>query len=362
MPSITLARTDVIIGVDTHKHRHVAVAVDGLGGRLDDLGVDVTTEGYEQLLAWAQTQGRIVTFGIEGTGSYGIGLTRFLRRHGHRVIEVARPDRAGRRLNGKDDTLDAEHAARAVLSGKVTVAPKGSDGDVESIRLIKVARDTAVKARSQAMITLKSVLVTATEQLRSQLEPLTDYRLVTACAQLAVGEVDTAEAACRHSLRALARRWLGLHEEIKAHAKLLETRTRAACPALVEAFGIGADTAADLLIAAGDDAGRIRSDAAYAKLCGVAPIPASSGNTTRHRLSRGGNRQANAALHRIVTVRMRWHEPTKAYVARRTAEGKTKREIMRCLKRYVAREVFRLITAPPSTTDPSSPQDRLDDL
>jgi transposase len=243
------------------------------------------------------------------------------------------------------------------------VAPKGGDGDVESIRLIKVARDTAVKARSQAMITLKSVLVTADDALRGQLEPLTDYQLVTACAQLDVGEVDDAEAACRHALRALARRWLALHEEIKTHAELLETLTTATCPALVEAFGIGTDTAADLLIAAGDDASRIRSDAAYAKLCGAAPIPASSGNTTRHRLSRGGNRQANAALHRIVTVRMRWHEPTKAYVARRTAEGKSKREIMRCLKRYVAREVFRLITAPTHTPlDPSNCQDRLDDL
>jgi transposase len=159
------------------------------------------------------------------------------------------------------------------------------------------------------MITLKSVLVTADDALRGQLEPLTDYQLVTACAQLETSQVQGAEAGCRHALRALARRWLALHEEIKSHTKLLEARTTAACPALVEAFGIGADTAADLLIAAGDDATRIRSDAAYAKLCGAAPIPASSGKTTRHRLSRGGNRQANAALHRIVTVRMRWHEP-----------------------------------------------------
>lgn len=349
MPSMTLARTDAIVGVDTHKDQHVAVAVDGLGGRLADQVVPATTAGYAQLHAWAAEQGRVVAFGVEGTGSYGIGLTRFLRRVGHTVYEVARPPRKDeRRLAGKSDTIDAEHAARQVLAGTATAVPKLGDGDIETLRLVKLARDTAVKARSQAMITLKATLVTASDRLREQLEPLTDYRLITACAAFSEAtELVNADAAMRHTLGSLARRWLALHDEIKVHFRHLKTRTKAVAPQLVAAFGIGPDIGAELLIAAGDNTDRIRSEAAYAKLCGACPIPASSGKTTgRHRLNRGGNRQANSALFRAVVVRMRWHEPTIAYVERRTAEGLSKREIIRCLKRYLAREVYKLLPAP----------------
>jgi transposase len=356
MPSMTLARTDAIIGVDTHKDQHVAVAVDGLGGRLTEQCIPATTDGYAQLDAWAADQGRVVAFGIEGTGSYGIGLTRFLRRAGHTVYEVARPPRkAERRLQGKSDTVDAEHAARQVLAGTATAVPKLGDGDIESLRLVKLARDTAVKAHSQAMITLKATLVTANDELRAELEPLTDFKLITACAAFPPAtELVDADTAMRHVLGSLARRWLMLHEEIKVHFRHLKVRTAAVAPRLVDAFGIGPDIAAELLIAAGDNTDRIRSEAAFAKLCGSCPIPASSGKTSgRHRLNRGGNRQANSALFRAVVVRMRWHEPTIAYVQRRTAEGLSKREIIRCLKRYLAREVYKLLPAPSTNPAPA---------
>ncbi|MGH2688034.1 MAG: IS110 family transposase [Actinomycetota bacterium] len=348
MGSIALGRADVVIGVDTHKDRHAAVAVDGLGGRLGELFVDATIAGYAELVTWAEAHGRIVAFGVEGAGSYGIGLARFLRRYGIKAIEVCRPPRRQeRRLAGKNDTIDAEHAARAVLAGTATATPKLADGAVEAIRLVKIVRDTAVKAQSQAIITLKATSVTGSEELRAELKPLTDFALVTTCAAFdTADDLSDPGDAMRHALGSLARRWLELHEEIKVHTRHLKALTAAAAPKLTEAFGIGFDTAAELLVTAGDNTDRVRSEAAFAKLCGACPIPASSGKTTRHRLNRGGNRQANAALYRAVIVRMRWHEPTIAYVTRRTKEGLSKKEIIRCLKRFLAREVFGLLPVP----------------
>jgi transposase len=357
MTSIALGRGDVVVGVDTHKDEHVAVALDGLGGRLGALAIAANPDGYAELLAWAEQLGAVAVFGVEGTGSYGSGLARFLRRHGRRVVEVSRPPRKGeRRLSGKSDTIDAEHAAREVLAGKATATPKLADGIVEAIRLIKIARDTAVKAHSQAMITLKATLVTAPDDLRSELEPLTDFKLIQACAALdADGDVADPEVAMRRTLGVLARRWLDLHEEIKDHTRHLKKLTKTAAPELVAAFGIGPDIAAEMLITAGDNNDRIRSDAALAKLCGACPIPAGSGRTNgRHRLNRGGNRQANAALYRAIIVRMRWHPPTIAYVERRTAEGLSKKEIIRCLKRFLAREIYRLLPEPSSPTELAS--------
>jgi transposase len=352
MSSVALGRSDVIIGVDTHKDQHVAVAVDGLGGTIGQPRfVPATRDGYVELQTWAGMLGDIHAFGVEGCGSYGSGLAKFLRRHDHKVFEVARPARRGeRRAAGKSDTIDAEHAARVVLSGRGTATPKLADGMIEAIRLVKIARDTAVKAHTTAIITLKATLVTASDQLRGELEPLTDYQLVTACAALdATGDMTDPETAMRHTLVTLASRWLALHDEIKTHTVHLKTLTKAAAPQMLERFGIGFDTTAELLVAAGDNTNRIRSEAAFAKMCGVCPIPTGSGKTSgRHRLNRGGNRQANAALYRVVIVRMRWHPPTIAYVERRTAEGLSKKDIIRCLKRYVAREIYHLLPEPAS--------------
>jgi transposase len=342
----------VVIGVNTRKHAHVAAVMDTIGGILATLTIPTDTGGFQQLTDWAGSFGHILAFGIEGTGSYGATLTSFLRRAGYKVAEAGRPDRRLRRRNGKSDTLDAENAARAGLAGHASSVPKTSDGTVEMLRQIKVAKDTAVKARTAAMISLKALLVTAHPDLRETLQPLSKMALIRRCAALRPGPVGDVTAASKHALRALARRWQHLDAEIKEHEKLLTQLTTALTPQLVDAFGVGPDTAAELLIVAGDNIDRVRSEAAWARLCGVAPVPASSGMTTRHRLNRGGHRQANAALYRSVIVRMQHHQPTRVYVARRTAEGKTKAEIIRCLKRLLAREVWALMR--PLRTQPNT--------
>lgn len=334
----------VIVGVDTHKHVHVAVAIDTWGIRLGDQSFVADSGGYRALITWADTHGRIEAFGIEGTGSYGAGLARAMRRAGHRVVEVNRGDRRTRRAAGKSDTVDAEVAARSVLAGQATAIPKTADGAVEMMRQLKIARDTAVKARTTAMITLKQIVVNASPVLRETLQDLPDHALLTRCAGCRPGPIDTPTASAKHTLRALARRWLALAEEITTHDRHLARLTTETSPTLREGFGVGANIAAEMLIIFGDNPDRIRSEAAFAKLCGACPIPASSGMTTgRHRLYRGGHRQANAALYRAVIVRMRLHQPTIDYVARRAADGRTRREIIRCLKRFLAREIYQRV-------------------
>jgi len=337
-------RRKVIVGVDTHKHVHVAVVIDVWGVRLQDRSFPVDSGGYRQLIAWAGELGPIEAFGIEGTGSYGAGLTSAVRRAGHRVVEVNRGDRRARRANGKSDTLDAELAARSVLAGQSTAVPKTADGAVEMMRQLKIARDTAVKARTSAIISLKQIIVNAPAELRESLSGLADKALIDRCAGFRPGSMDSPTASAKHTLRALARRWLTLNEEIGDHDGHLEKLTADTSPTLRDGFGIGADTAAEMLIIFGDNPDRIRSEAAFAKLCGACPIPASSGMTTgRHRLYRGGHRQANAALYRSTIVRMRFHQPTIDYVTRRTAEGMPKREIIRCIKRFLAREIYQRV-------------------
>lgn len=338
-------RRKIVVGVDTHKYAHVAVAIDELGVRLGEHHAAANREGYARLEAWAASIGRVATWGVEGTGSYGVGLASYLRRNGHRLVEVNRGDRRSRRTNGKTDTLDAEAAARSVLSGEATAVPKSADGTVEMIRQIKIARDTARKARTAAIVTLKALIVTSPAELREQLEGLTDKVLIERCASLRPGVVSTPIGSAKHSLRTLARRHQALHAEIASHDAILDELTTAHAPTLRDGFGIGADTAAELLIVFGDNPDRVRSEAAFAKLCGVCPIPAASGITNRHRLSRAGHREANAALYRAVLVRMRFHQPTIDYVARRTTEGLSKRDIIRCLKRFLAREVYQRVMA-----------------
>ncbi len=339
MPTLAPPRR-VIIGVDTHKHFHAAAVLDERGVLLDSAVFDADRAGYQALIDWSTQFGILGRFGIEGTGSYGRGLASAVRRSGHDVVEVARPNRADRHRRGKSDPIDAENAARAVLAGQANAVPKDAEGTVEMIRHIKVAKDAAVKARTVAMQTLKAILITAPDDLRQALQPLSDTMLLRRCAVLRPGELTSVTAAAKHSLKAIAQRWVMLNEEITAHERLLGTLVDQVAPGLTAGVGIGPDNASELLLTLGDNANRLRSQAAFVKLCGACPIPASSGKTTRYRLNRGGHRHANAALHRIIIVRMKYHEPTRAYVARRTTEGKTKPEIMRCLKRYVAREIW----------------------
>src|SRR5918993_1879262 len=280
---------DVIVGIDTHKHTHAAVAVTGLGARVGELTIRIGLGGYRALEAWAQSLGAVRAFGIEGTGSYGAGLARFLRAAGHTVHEAGRPDRGLRHRHGKTDHLEA-------VAGKMA--------------------------------------------------------LVRHLAALRRGLRTTTTASAKASLRAIARRWLDLDAEIGSHDAHLGQLTARCAPEMVAAHGMGTATAAEMLILVGDNPERIRSEAAFAKLCGACPVPASSGKTSRHRLNRGGHRQANAALHRVVVVRMRTHQPTLDYLRRRTAEGKSKREIIRCLKRFVAREIFGYLCRDPKPTRP----------
>jgi len=302
----------IIVGVDTHKDEHVAVAVDKLGVRIGQRNLPTTNAGYLGLEHWASSLGQIDAFGVEGTGSYGAGLARFLKGQGHKVIEVNRPDRSARRRLGKSDPTDAEMAARAVIAGVARDRPKSGVDKVEMIRML----------RTQAINQMKALIVTAPVELRAVLRGLTTNQLVARCARWRHGQPRTAMAAAKYALRSLAQRHIQLNQEIVAFNTQLARLTAAFAPALMESFGIGPDTAAALLVTAGSNPERLKSEAAFAALCGVSPVPASSGKTNRHRLNRGGDRQANAALYRVVIVRLRYHEQTRTYFERRIKEGK----------------------------------------
>jgi transposase len=334
--------TTVVLGVDTHKDMHVAAVVNALGALLGTREFPATTAGYRELLSWACSLGTLRQAGVEGTGSYGAGLSRYLAGEGIAVIEVNRPDRAARRRSGKTDAVDAEAAARAVLGGRATGCPKSKDGPVEELRVLKVVKDSAVRNRTQAINQLKAILVSAPARLRESLAGLTNPALFKACAQL-----DPDEGAVHHALRLLAHRIKQLTAETTALTRQITTIIQGHQPQLLELTGVGPDSAAILLVAAGDNHDRLRDEASFAALCGVSPVERSSGKSQRRRLNRGGNRQANAALYRIVLSRLRWEERSRAYLQRRTSEGKTKREVIRCLKRYVAREIHRCIAGAP---------------
>lgn len=345
MPTTRAPRPPIILGVDTHRDTHVAAALDTLGHLLGTRSIPTTTAGYAELLAWARSFGDVTRAGVEGTAAYGATLTRVLRDAGIAVVDVNRPDRARRRQRGKSDPTDAEHAARAVLSGDATVVPKDQNGAVEALRLLTVARRSAVKARTQAGNQLRSLFVTAPAALRATLAGGTLAACVARCAALRPSAAADLEQARKRALRTLARRWRTLAEEIAELDAAISRLTTLAAPRLRARRGIGPHTAATLLITAGDNPERLRSEAALAALCGVSPIEASSGRTVRHRLNRGGNRQANNALWTIALVRARSDERTKAYIARRTGEGRSLREITRCLKRYLVREIYPLLLA-----------------
>jgi transposase len=343
----------VVLGVDTHLDLHVAVALDQLGRRLGELTVPTTTRGYERLLRWAEGFGPVGCAGIEGTSSYGAGLARHLKSAGISVMEVERPKRRHRRRNSKSDPIDAEVAARTVLAGEVVGEPKSGDGKVEMIRTLRSARQSAVKARSQAANQLQALLVTAPEKLRHRLRKLPTKELVATCARFRPGDdPDNVQTATKFALRSVARRHEVLSEEIAELDTQLDRLVAEVAPGLISLPAIGTHHAATLLVMAGDNPQRLKSEASFASLCGVSPVEASSGKVVRHRLNRGGNRYANRALHLICVVRMGSDKRTREYVARRTAEGKSKWEIMRCLKRYIAREVYRVLVSPTATSAP----------
>lgn len=335
---------DVTAGVDTHGETHHAAIIDPLGRYLADAEFDATGSGYQQLLAWLNSHGTITAIGVEGTGAYGAELARVLRDAGLSVVEVDRPDRKTRRMKGKSDPIDAYAAATAVASGRAAGTPKTRDGIVEAIRALRVVRRSAVKARTQAINQTRQLVVTAPEHVRAPLRGLPARALSTTCARLRPGQdlTDPAQAV-KFALRRLGKRIIALGEEVAELDAELKALTCRAAPDLLELKGVGPDVAGQLLATCGDNPDRLASEAAFAHLCGVAPIPASSGRRDRHRLNRGGDRAANHALHTIVLSRMRWDERTRAYVERRTGQGLSTKDIMRCLKRHVAREVYKVL-------------------
>jgi len=340
--------TTVIGGVDCHLEQHHAVALTAQGRRLGDQAFPATSQGYADLLGWLRQFGALQAVGVESTASYGAGLTRHLLAAGLRVIEVNQPHRRLRYRRGKSDAIDAEGAARSVLSGEATATPKDTTGIVEAIRQLRVVRSSAVKARTAALAELGELIVTAPAVVRESLLQATSVRArVTHCARLRPlpSQLQQPLQAAKLALRTVSQRILTLDAEIATLDHHLSSLVRTAAPRTTACLGIGTLTAAQLLITAGQNIERLANHAAFAQLCGAAPIPASSGKTTRHRLNRGGDRQANAALYLIAVCRLRYCERTRTYAARRMAEGLSKRDILRCLKRYIARQVFQTLRA-----------------
>lgn len=348
------AEVAVVLGVDTHLDVHVAVALDHLGRRLGELSVPTTAKGYESLVRWAEGFGTVRCAGVEATSSYGAGITRYLRTAAIPVREVERPKRRHLHRSSKSDSRDAESAARTVLAGETAGEPKSADGCVEMLRALRAARRSAIKARTQAANQLQALRVTAPEQLRHRLRNLSTKELVAVAARFRLGDDPRdVPTATKFALRSVARRHEGLSAEIAKLDAHLDRLVAQAAPELVSLPGIGTENAATLLIVAGDNPQRLRSEASFASLCGVSPVEASSGKVVRHRLNRGGNREANRALYMICLSRMRRDLRTQEYVARRTAEGKSKREIIRCLKRYVAREAYRVLVSCGARSSPT---------
>lgn len=330
----------VIGGVDTHADIHVAAACDHLGAVLGTESFPTTPVGYRRLLAFLVSFGPLASVGVEGTGSYGSGLARYLAEAGVSVIEVNRPNRQVRRRHGKSDTVDAIAAARAVISGQATTAPKAHDGAVEALRALQIVHRSAMKSRTQALNQLHALVVTAPEPIRAQLRGLRRLQLLATCQAYRPGTGDDLVSVTKYALRRLAIRILELTAEGAEVSKRRRRLLAQHAPELMAIIGVGPDTATALMLVAGDNPDRLSSPAAFAALLGASPIQASSGKTTRMRLNRGGDRQGNSALWHIVISRMASQPATKAYVERRTTEGLSKPEIIRCLKRYVAREVF----------------------
>lgn len=333
----------VVGGVDTHADVHVAAALDMNGGLLGIESFPADGAGYRRLGQWLSSFGRVVKVGVEGTGSYGVGLARHLHGEGIMVVEVDRPNRQRRRRFGKSDPVDAEAAARAALSGSAKTTPKRRDGAVEQIRVLLVARRSARTQRTATLNQLRHIVLTAPDEIRVRFKDRPKTALVSEAAAMRPRKGNDPVAYTTYVvIRGLARRIRDFDDEIAGIDHTLGDLIARTAPSLLDCYGVGVDTAGTLLVAAGDNADRLTSERSWAHLCGVSPVPAGSGKTSgRVRLNRGGNRQANAALHRIVLVRMSSDAQTRSYVRRRSAEGLSKREIMRCLKRYVARQTFK---------------------
>lgn len=331
----------VIAGIDTHADTHHVAVISDNGAHLADKEFLAVGSGYRKIIDFITSFGTVVGVGVEGTGSYGAELARVLTRKGIQVLEVMRPNRQNRRLHGKSDPLDAYQAAEAALAGSRVSMPKARNGAVEALRVLRAEKSTAMRARVAVMTQIKSILVSAPETLRARYRGLSSTATIAALEKSRPGGNMTDPVnATSTVLKRLARRYDALDQELALIDTELDALVTAHAPMLRDLRGVGTDTASQLLVTVGDNPERITTEAKFAALVGVAPIPASSGKTTRHRLSRGGDRQANKAIHHIALVRMSCDARTKTYVSKRRQEGKTTKEIIRCLKRYIAREIY----------------------
>jgi transposase len=335
----------VFAGIDTHAEFHHAALIDATGRELGDCRFPATRTGFGQLLQFFQAAGRVVRVAVEGTGSYGAAVTRVLLERGFDVAETTPGDKADRRLRGKTDAADAYTAARAALSGRAAAIPKITTGEVEALRLLRTTRSLTVRQQTQVMNQIKQFLITAPASFRERFQHSTNLRLAQALVATRLTGADPVTAALLTAVRIDARRWLELRATAAELKKQLDTITKRIAPALIKVRGVGPDTAAALLVATGENTQRVPSDAALAHLFGIAPIPASSGRTNRHRHDRGGNRQGNAAVHRVALVRLAHDPATRDYIGRCMARGKTKREAMRLLKRHLVRELYPVLAA-----------------
>ncbi|MPY09142.1 IS110 family transposase [Arthrobacter bussei] len=345
----------IFAGIDTHADTHHVAIITGYGKRVADQEFVATSSGHRTIVDFITSHGVPGGVGIEGTGTYGAALTKALRRAGIPVTEVNRPNRQQRRNQGKSDPLDAYQAAQSVLAGTSTAVPKAKDGPVECLRVLRAGRASAIKSRTATINQIRDLLVSAEDVVRAKYRGMPTLPMIAMMARSRpTGHTADPEYITSRVLRTLAQRYQYLTVEIEEASTSLQKILDLYAPLLCDLPGVGTDVASQLLVTMGDNKERINNEAQFAALAGVAPVPASSGKSTRHRLSRGGDRQANSALHHVVLVRMGSDARTKDYVDKRTAEGKSKREIMRCLKRYVAREVYRQITHPvpaPMITD-----------
>ena len=341
------AGTKIFGGVDTHQDLHAAAVIDKDGSVLETRQFPTTRHGYLTLIAWMRGFGNLERVGVECTGSYGAGLARYFAKEGTPVFEVTHPDKGLRRTKGKDDNIDAIAAAQAVRSGNRVRIAKDRSGAVEALRVLRTTRKSAVRARRAALQQLHNTIVAAPDSIRAQYRGRTRMALLRelSASRPERGGFRDQAVATRLALKSIALRIVKLGDEISDLDAMIQPLVAELAPSLLGLSGVGVEVAGEFLVTAGDNPGRLVSEASFAMLCGACPLPASSGKTVRHRLNRGGNRQANSALHMVVVSRMRTDERTKAYVERRSAEGLSKREIMRCLKRYVAREVYKVLTA-----------------
>lgn len=332
----------VIGGVDTHKDRHCAVALDAVGAELGCRFFTTTSKGYAELIAWLESFGEISVLGIEGSGGYGAGLCAYAQDQGLPVIEVSWPDKAERRRRGKNDQMDAYHAAFSVLSGRAHNPAKNRQGEVEGLRALKVAYEGALKARGAAKNSLHALVVAAPDHMREKLRTLSTKELVSTCASFRITKASSlsVEQATKISLRLIAKRIEELDTEVRELDALIDAMTLEIAPTTRSLPQVGPQCAAALILCAGSNPDRLKSEASFSALCGTSPVPVSSGRTDRHRLSLAGDRQANCAIYLIAIGRMRYSGESKDFINKRMASGKTKKEAIRMLKRYIARELF----------------------